>query len=160
MAIGCAHRPVGSSRPIPPQRPHQHLTHALAQLRGRDDFGVGAVALDVHQQFAGIRVGDGEFEGAVGEEALALLRVPDLVGDPAGGVRGEVEDGGVRFAAGEDAVAGLLVGVEVGGGEFEGGLGGEFGLADAVEGEAAEALGGGLVGVEVPVVAVVGEALR
>ena len=66
--------------PIPPQRPRQHLPHLLAQRWRGDDFGFGAVALHVHQQFAGVGVGDAEFQGAVGEEALALFGVPDLAG--------------------------------------------------------------------------------
>ena len=46
--------------------------------------------------------------------------------------------GGGGDGAGEDAVAGFLVGVELGAGDVDGGLVAEFGFVDAVEGEAAE----------------------
>ena len=62
--------------------------------------------------------------------------------------------------AGEDAVAGFLVGVELCAGNVDGGFGAELGLLDAVQREAAQ---GGLFwvpGVEVPVVFVVDQALR
>ena len=118
---------------IPPQRRRQHPANLLAQFGGRDDFGVGAVALHVHQQFARVGVWQGEFQGAVGQQALALGGAPVFVGYPAGGVRGEVGESArcecAAFCAderprlcrgpeavagkraGEDAVAGFLVGV-------------------------------------------------
>ncbi len=43
-----------------------------------------------------------------------------------------MEDGGGDGGAGEDAVAGFLVGLQLLDGEFQGGLVDEFGLADAV----------------------------
>lgn len=71
-----------------PTTPPASRASARAQRWRGDDFGVGAVALPVHQQLAGVGAGDAEFQGTVGEEALALFGVPDLVCYPAGGVGG------------------------------------------------------------------------
>ena len=71
-----------------------------------------------------------------------------------------MDDGGGEDGAGEDAVAGFLAGVDLGQGDVDGGVVGELGAPDAVEGVAAQAVLGGVEGVQVPVVAVVGEALR
>ena len=67
--------------------------------------------------------------------------------------------GGGRDGAGEDAVAGFLVGVELGAGDVDGGLGAEFGFVDAVEGEAAQGRLSWVPSVEAPVVFVVDQAL-
>ena len=75
---------------VPPQRRRQHPAQLLAQFGGGDDFGVGAVALHVHQQFARVGVWQCDFQGAVWHQALALGGVPVFVCDPAGGVGGEV----------------------------------------------------------------------
>ena len=116
--------------------------------------------MHVHQQFPRVGVWQGEFQGAVGQQALALGGVPVFVCYPAGGVGGEVDDGGGGDGAGEDAVASFLVGIEFCGGDVDGSFGAEFGFVDAVQRKGAQGRLGWVPGVEVPVVAVVDQALR
>src|SRR5690606_24111867 len=92
-------------------------------------------------------------------EAAFLFGVPVFGGDPAGALGGEAQAGGLQFAAGEDAVAGAEDGVEglrgyVLRGAFE-----QFDMADAVDGEVAQVVTQVAPGVEVPVLAIVDEAL-
>lgn len=66
--------------PILPRLRRRHSPHLLAQLSGRDGFGVGVAASVVHQQFALVGVGQGKFQGAFSEGPLALRGVPVFVG--------------------------------------------------------------------------------
>ena len=116
------------------------------------DFGVGAVAQDVHQQFAWVGVGDAQFDAAVGEAAQVLFGVPLFVGDPAGGVLGEADQGFADDRAGEDAVAGLQVGFELRVREVVGGVLDDLGFADQVQGETAQGEGVMVPGVQTVVV--------
>lgn len=84
-----------------------------------------------------------------------LVGVPLFVGNPARGVGGEAQHGPVFGFAGEDAEAGAQVAFEVVGVEFAGGVAGELGVGDAVEGEGAKVVGVVAMGDEIPVVAVV-----
>jgi len=79
-------RPSASNlSPVPPNATPKHRAYLLAQLWRGDDFGVFAATPHLPQQFAGVGVGDDQFQGAVGEKALALRRAADFVGNPAGG---------------------------------------------------------------------------
>ena len=97
-----------------------------------------------------------------GVESAFLARVPDLVGHPARLHRGEAEAGKARAASpsGEDPVAGAEVAVEGEVRDLASRLFDHRRVADAVEGEAPEAVAQVAPGVEVPVLAVVHEALR
>src|SRR5699024_3231703 len=67
------------------QRQRQEPARLLAERSGLDDLRVGAVVQHVHQQLAGVAVGNLQLIAAVAQPAALLLRVPVLVGDPARG---------------------------------------------------------------------------
>ncbi len=85
--------------------------------------------------------------------------MPLFICHPAGAFRGETEDGGVLRCAGEDAVAGGEMSVEFGIGKIGGGLVEDMGRLDVFDGKAAQGVALVAPGVEIPVVAVVDEAL-
>lgn len=86
--------------------------------------------------------------------------MPDFVGNPAGAFGGKSQDGGGDGQAGEDAVGAGEFSVEGGFGDGFGWLAERRGCADAFDGKAAQAFFVVAPGVQIPVVAVVGEALR
>ena len=88
-----------------------------------------------------------------------MCGVPDFLGDPAGAFGGEPEHSDGVGLPGEDAVAAGEFAVQGGFGDGFGGLGQRLDGADAFDGEVAQAFFVVAPGVEVPVVAVVGEAL-
>lgn len=113
----------------------------------------------VHQQLAVIRIGDFEHVVTVAIKAAALGGVPMLGGDPAGAFGAEAQAGPLQVGAGEDAVAGAKDGVEGLVGYVLGGVFEQFNLADTVDGEVAQCAAEVAPGVEVPVFAVMDEAL-
>lgn len=89
-----------------------------------------------------------------------LLWMPMLGSHPAGAFVGEAERCPLHFGAGKDAVAGAECGIEFGFGNIKRrAVGGFYGL-DGVDRKAAQFVAQVAPGVEVPVVAVVGQALR
>src|SRR5438067_12806572 len=86
--------------------------------------------------------------------------MPVLGRDPARGLRREAQTRRLDVAAGEDAVAGAEMRVELGVRHFVRLGVDKASVADGVDGEAAQVLSPVAPGVEVPVVAVVHEPLR
>src|SRR5690606_40146391 len=89
-----------------------------------------------------------------------LLRMPVLVGDPARGLGTEQDRRHALGRTGEDAVAAAEMAVEFGLVDVDRGLVEPARLRDPVDRKAAQALALVVPGIEVPVVAVVGDALR
>src|SRR5690606_18858935 len=89
-----------------------------------------------------------------------LLRMPVLVGHPARGLGAEDDRGHTLGRAGEDAVAAPQVAVELGLVDVDGGVVEAARARDPVDREAAQALALVVPGVEIPVVPVMGDALR
>src|SRR5690606_32192520 len=105
-------------------------------------------------------VGQAQLIAAIGQEPAFLAGVPVLVGDPARGLGAEQDRRPAAWFAGEDPVAGGELAVQlflrdVGGALVEGPGGG-----DAVHREAAQAVALVVPGIQVPVVAIVGQPLR
>src|SRR5439155_14254460 len=92
--------------------------------------------------------------------ARALLRVPALRRHPARRLGREAQARPLHLAAGEDAVAGAQVLVELGGRDFLRPRVAQLGGADGVDREAAQRFAHVAVGVDIPVAAVVHQALR
>ncbi len=132
----------------------------FSQFAGGNHFHIRPIFEDVHDQFTGVAVGDVQFIAAVTESLTLLLRVPLFIGDPAGGLGTEAQVGGVFWRTGEDAIAFTVVGIEFFFAGIVGGNGEGFDGLQAVEGEAAQLLAPVAKGVEVPVAAIVDEALR
>jgi hypothetical protein len=133
--------------------------HGFAQRGGGDDGHVAAVAEDVHQQFGLLAVGHAQFEAAVVERAALLVGVPFFLGHPAAAFGAEVQHGPFHLGAGKDAVAAAEFAVEGGFVDVAGVAVEDFGAVDGVDGEAAQAAAQVAPGIQVPVVAVVDEAL-
>ena len=117
------------------------------------------MAQHVHGQFARVGEGQAQQPAAVGVPAAHLLRVPGFGGHPAGAFGGEAQRGPLHLAAGEDAVAGAQHRVQFGLGHVDGGALDDAHPLDGVHAEAAQRLAPVAVGVQVPVVAVVHQAL-
>ena len=114
----------------------------------------------VHQQLARGAVRHLQLVAAVGQEAPLLLGVPVLVGHPARGLGREHDGRPALGLAREDAVAGGQRLVELGIGHVARGLVELARLADAVHREAAQRVAVVVPRIEVPVVAVMSDALR
>src|SRR5215472_17330952 len=132
----------------------------LAKLDGCQHFDLWPESHDLHDELAIVGIGDLEHVAAVLLDAMALIGMPALRGDPAGGPGGELQRRPLDFTAGEYAVAAAEVLVELGFRDFlrRGVL--HEGILDRVHREAAEVLAQVAPGVQVPVVAVMHEALR
>src|SRR5690606_14321264 len=142
------------------QRQRQQRARLLPQRGGLHDLRVAAVVQHVHQQLARRAVGHLQLVAAVGQVAALLARVPVLVGHPARRLGAEQDRGDALGLAGEDAVAAAEVPVQLGLVDVDGGLLQAARARDAVDREAAQALALVVPGIQVPVVAVVGDALR
>ena len=142
------------------QRLREAFADFLAEVGWFEDFDFGAVAEQVHKEFAVFRVREFEEITSVIEERAGLLGVPLFAGDPASEARGEAQDSAAAMGAAEDAVAGAQFTVELIFGDFEGRGVGDGGLLDGVDGKAAECVAVVAPGVHVPVIAVVNQALR
>ncbi len=132
---------------------------SLAQRVWRDNFNLCSVFEDIHKQFTIVRIGQTQFIAPIFEPAAFLLGVPDFFGDPAGAFCRKAEHGGGVGSAGEDAVAAGEFAFQGGFGDGFGGFGQRLDGADAFDGEDAQAIFIMAPGVEIPVVAIVGEAL-
>ena len=134
--------------------------HALAEGFRGEHFDVGTEFQDLHEELAVIRVGDLEHVAPVFLHAVSLVGVPPLRRHPTSGFRGEFERRPLDLAAGEDAVAAAQVLIELGLQDFLRFGVPELGMLDGVDGEAPEVVAQVAPSVEVPIVAVVDEALR
>src|SRR2546427_587873 len=138
----------------------ERLGDALPQALGREHLDVCAELQDLHHQLAVVRVRHLQQVAAVRVEARALLRVPALRRHPARRLGREAQARPLHLAAGEDAVAGAQVLVQLGGGDFLRPRVAQLGGADGVDREAAQGLADMAVTVDIPVAAVVHQALR
>ncbi len=150
---------AASPPPVLRRRRPQARRHVLAQFLRRQHLGVRAVAQDVHRQLARIGVGDAQLERAVAQHAPGLPRVPLLVGDPARGVAREADHRLRARGAREDAIGRAVVVVERGLVDLLRRLA-LLDEAHPIDREAPQRPAQVTPGVEVPVVAVVREALR
>lgn len=158
--VGGSQSEPGSASFVNLQGLAEAIANLLSEVRGFENFDFGAVAEQVHEEFAVSGVGQLEAVAAVVEEGTGLLGVPDFARNPASDARREAQDGAAALWAGEDAVAGTQLAVELVFGDVKGGSVGNGCLLDGVEGKAAEGIALVAPGVEVPVIAVVDEALR
>ena len=134
-------------------------SHRFTQGGGGDDFHVAAMAQDVHQQFGFLAVGHAEFEATVVQSVSLLVGVPLFLGDPAAALWAEAQHGPLHFGTCEDAVAAAEYLVEGGVVDVACRVVEDFGAVDGVYRKAAQFFAQMAPGVEVPVVAVVNEAL-
>ena len=142
------------------QRRRELGSHPYPERLRPDDLTVAAVLHDVHDQLAVIGVGHAQLVAAVRDERALLVLVPALGGDPARPFRREAQYRPGDALAGEDAVARSQHFVEALIGDIQGARVEDLGVFDGVDREGAQAVPQMAPGVEVPVAAVVVEALR
>src|SRR5574340_791815 len=138
----------------------QFRRHRVAQAGRRRHLDAAAVAEDVHDQFPAVGVRHLQDVGAVGLVTGLLPRVPLLRGDPARSLGGEAQRGPGDAAAGEDAVAGAEHLVQRLLRHVARRLLQHLRAADGIDGKAAQVVAQVAPGVEIPVVAVMYQALR
>lgn len=114
----------------------------------------------IHDQFGFIGVGDAQFIAAAGQKFSFLLRVPLFIRNPAGTLGGKAQRRCVICLAGENAVAGGEVLVEVGLDYFKRGVIEQYGRDNAFQRKTAQGVALMAPGIQIPVIAVMREPLR
>src|ERR1035437_6720940 len=143
--------PVGSGSKL--------LFHTVAEVVGREDLDVRAIAQDVHRELVIRGVGHGQHQTAGRLDMLSLLGMPDLTGDPARDVRFEAQYSGVRGRTGEDPIATAKVRIERFIGDLVSWGIADFGVPNHVQGKAAKAVAQMTPGIQVPVRPIVNQTL-
>src|SRR5690348_10199100 len=156
--------PTDVPDPLIRRVPARHLRraphHFRAERFGLHDFDVGGMLEDIHHELLFGREGNLHHVAAVLFEAHALLRMPLFHRHVARTFRREAQRGPLHLLAREDPVAAREHLVELGVGHFLYFALDHLDIAHRIEGERAQVVAQVVPGVQVPVLAIVHQALR
>jgi len=144
---------------ITADRELQQDFHLLAQRQRRDDFGIRAVFQDIHQQLFRIAVRQFQFVTAILEHLSLLLRMPVFIGHPARRVRRKTDRRPRLGLAGKNSVAVGQVRIEFSRITILRRHIENLRVIDTIQREAAQRVATVIPRIQIPVVAIVCEAL-